>query len=274
MDIKEVLHTKFESLNGVFINKGQSKINYPEKGNDFYFELEDESYWFVHRNEIILSLIEKFFEKKEFLDVGGGNGFNSFSVQNVIEDVYLLEPGLNGCLNAKDRGVKNIICSTLESLNIENVKVDAVGLFDVLEHIEDDDYFLLQIHQILKDNGLIILSVPAYNMLWSNEDKIAGHFRRYKKQELEILLKKTGFEILFSTYFFSILFLPIFFLRSIPSLLLKKSQSLKETKNQHQLPDNLIGKLINYFLKKELKGFYNLSTKKIGSSLIIVARKK
>ena len=151
--------------------------------------------------------------------------------------------------------MKNIICTSLENLNVENVKVDAVGLFDVLEHIEDDVNFLSQIHQILNDNGLFILSVPAYNLLWSNEDKIAGHFRRYKKKELEILLKTSGFEILFSSYFFSILFLPIFLLRSIPSRLMKKSQSLKETKNQHKLPDNLIGKLINYFLNKELKGF-------------------
>ena len=104
----------------------------------------------------------------------------------------------------------------------------SVGLFDVVEHIEDDYFFLNNINKYLKEDGYVYITVPAFNFLWSNEDVDAGHFKRYTTSELNGLLKKSGFTIIQSTYIFSILPLPVFLFRSLPSKLglNKKSNGL------------------------------------------------
>ena len=273
MNIKEVLTEKFNYTNGIYFSSHNEGLSYPEEGNNFYYKLEDNSYWFNHRNQVILLLINTYFNKREFLDIGGGNGFNSLSLQESIENVYMLEPGFQGCLNAQSRGVTNIICSTLSDLIQESVSFDSIGLFDVLEHINDDIEFLNDINKVLENEGHLILTVPAFNFLWSKEDVDAGHYRRYKKKELVNKIENAGFSVEFSSYFFSILTLPIFFFRAIPSYFLNKSQDSKSTENQHKLPDNFIGRMINAFLRKELIDLKKLRSKRFGSSLIIVAKK-
>jgi SAM-dependent methyltransferase len=273
MNITNILDSKFECINGIYFSSNKEDLSYPEEGNNFYYKLEDESYWFDHRNKIIMLLVDAFFKKKAFLDVGGGNGYNSLHLQHKIDNVYLLEPGFQGCFNAKERGVKTIVCSTLSELIEESVTLESVGLFDVLEHIEDDNQFLRDIYKVLDHDGCFIMTVPAFNFLWSKEDKEAGHFRRYTEKDLIKKVKKAGFQIEYSTYFFSILTLPIFFLRSLPSLLFNRSQDSHSTKNQHQLPNNFLGKIFRYYLDKEILDVKRFRKKSFGSSLIIVAKK-
>ena len=57
--------------------------------------------------------------------------------------------------------------------------IDSVGLFDVVEHIEDDCSFLNNINKYLKDDGYVYITVPAYNFLWCKEDDDADHYKRY-----------------------------------------------------------------------------------------------
>ena len=68
-----------------------------------------------------------------------------------------------GAINAYKRGIKNVLCSTLEDAGFELCSVDSVGLFDVVEHIEDDYLFLKNINKYLKDDGYIYINVIA---LW------------------------------------------------------------------------------------------------------------
>ena len=146
-----------------------------------------------------------------FFDIGGGNGFVSKGLEKNGIKTCLVEPGIQGCLNAKKRGLSNIVCSDLESLKFKAPIPFSIGLFDVLEHIENDDDYLEKIcNSIIKD-GYLFITVPAYNFLWSKQDTESGHFRRYSLYELKNKLKTVGFEILYSTYIFSFLVLPIFF---------------------------------------------------------------
>ena len=65
----------------------------------------------------------------------------------------LVEPGIQGCLNAKKRNLKNIVCSTLENASFKNNTIPAIGLFDVVEHIDNDVEFLTNVHKLLIENG-------------------------------------------------------------------------------------------------------------------------
>ncbi len=64
-------------------------------------------------------------------------------------------------MNAQKKGTKNLICSRFDDDLFNNSSVGFAGLFDVIEHIEDDQSFLRILNKKLKDDGMIILTAPA-----------------------------------------------------------------------------------------------------------------
>lgn len=99
-----------------------------------------------HRNNCIAELVKTYCSDNCFFDIGGGNGYVSKGLQENGVEPVLLEPGIEGCLNAKERGVQNIICSTLEDAVFEKGSIASIGLFDVVEHIQDAQSFIKSIH--------------------------------------------------------------------------------------------------------------------------------
>jgi hypothetical protein len=117
--------------------------------------------------------------------------------------------------------------------------------------------------------------VPAYKYLWSNEDTDAGHFRRYTLQTLKKKLNETGFETVYSTYIFSFLVLPVFFLRSLPSMLGIAKGGIEKAKKEHNAGEKgIANKLLTKFLSFEIKQIEKGQSIPFGSSCLIVARKK
>ena len=82
---------------------------------------------------------------------------------------------------------------------------DVIGLYDVLEHIEQDTRVLSQLQQAVRPGGHVILTVPQHNWLWSEVDTLSGHKRRYEPKELPQKLQAKGFEVLQTSSFVSFL---------------------------------------------------------------------
>ena len=82
---------------------------------------------------------------------------------------------------------------------------DVIGVFDVIEHIADDQRVLDQIYAALKPNGGVVIAVPQHPWLWSQADMDAHHQRRYRGRELEAKLINAGFRIHYSTSFNALL---------------------------------------------------------------------
>ena len=72
---------------------------------------------------------------------------------------------------------------------------------DVLEHIRDDYSALKEWKKVLNPNGIILISVPAFQHLWSHHDKFLGHYRRYNKKDfiLNVNLQQTFWALSAST---------------------------------------------------------------------------
>jgi 2-polyprenyl-3-methyl-5-hydroxy-6-metoxy-1,4-benzoquinol methylase len=261
--------------NKIYYSKSGSQISYPDEGNDICMQIEEHSFWFQHRNNAIVQLVSTYNNGKPFFDIGGGNGFVSKRIQAEGIETVLVEPGATGVLNAKKRGIKNIICSTLEDAQFAPKSMDSVGMFDVVEHIEDDLGLLKNVHSCLKEKGHVYITVPAFQTLWSNEDKDAGHFRRYTSKSIDTLLKTAGFEVIYSTYLFSILPLPIFFFRSLTSKLglNKRSNDLEKHKKKHSVNKSSTRNLIDPILNWEIRRLKQSKKIRIGSSCIVVAKK-
>jgi 2-polyprenyl-3-methyl-5-hydroxy-6-metoxy-1,4-benzoquinol methylase len=276
IDLQYIAEHIKKNSDGIYYSVNATPVSYPDDGNQNFMLIEENSFWFQHRNNIIVALVKKYNSGKTFFDIGGGNGFVAKGIQEAGEEVVIVEPGQLGALNAAKRNIKHVICATLSDAGFKPNSMDGVGLFDVVEHIEDDVAFLREVHAYVRPGGHVFITVPAFKALWSNEDDHAGHYRRYTRKELEDVLVSSGFEIAYSTYFFSILPLPVFFFRSIPSRLglSKKAGSLEKNQEEHAVRKGIMSKILDKIWSWEMRKITRGEKISVGGSCLVVAKKK
>lgn len=182
-----------------------------------YFYLERNHWWFKARLKILGSIIRDKFkstEKSNFkiLNVGAATGASSIMLDEFGE-VTSLEYDRDCCKYLEHKTGIIAVNASLTNLPLEDSSYDLICAFDVIEHIEDDHKAVSEIYRVLKPNGYTILTVPAFNFLWSKHDEINHHFRRYKKKNFIRLLENNQLVTIYSTYFNFLLFLPIAIIR-------------------------------------------------------------
>jgi SAM-dependent methyltransferase len=143
---------------------------------------------------------------KKVLEIGPGSGFFAKNfLLNVSDRLVLSE--INSDLreklkeNFKDEAKVTILPDKIEDIDEE---FDAICYFDVLEHIENDEIELINAMSKLKKNGHLIISVPAFNHVFSDYDKSVGHYRRYEKRFFYDFAKKNSLNLQKLKYFDSI----------------------------------------------------------------------
>lgn len=257
---------------GIWFSKNRSEVSYPSSGNDTCFAIEDGSFWFHHRNRCILGSMRAYPPPGTLFDVGGGNGFVSLAVQNSGWDTVLVEPGIAGAMNARRRGLTNVVCSTVEDADFRAHSLPAIGIFDVLEHIEDDWQFLRRLRDLLRPNGRLYVTVPTYQWLWSSDDAFAGHFRRYTLSSLVSAVVRAGFDVEFASYIFAALPLPIFLARTLPSRLQVRDVATTHGGAREHLARFRWRKLLEGIFAWERKAIELQRSIPFGSSCLLVAK--
>ncbi len=152
----------------------------------------------IFRQELALKILKKYTKNcKNFLEIGAGLGNFSKELYKKLPNGDIIESSEDSIKilkeNLKDTSVK-IISGDFSKYNFEK-KYSLIILFEVLEHIKDDEKFLNKIHNLLDDQGVLIFSVPSRMKKWSLSDKIAGHYRRYEKKEVSKKLENENFKI-------------------------------------------------------------------------------
>lgn len=274
MNIKELTKKLIVDEYGVFRSMNENSLAYPKDQNKRCFQVEDRSFWFMHRNDCIISVVNRFPPNGLIIDLGGGNGYVTRRMIDEGFNAALLEPGPIGSLNGKtERKIPFVICSTLEDANFPSDSIDAIGCFDVIEHIQDDHAFINHIQRVLKPDGLLYMTTPAYGWLWSGHDVHAQHYRRYTKEKIVELLVP-NFDLLYFTYFFEVLVLPTFLVKTLPFHLgLSKGTSILSFESEHGIENTVGMNIINGFLKRERASIAKRLVKRLGSSCLLVARK-
>jgi SAM-dependent methyltransferase len=249
--------------------------DYPEEGFSNLISVEEGNFWFESRNRFLSALIRRHLSPltntKSFLEIGCGTGF----VLRMLSQIPGLEVSgseihLSGAKMAARRAPQAEVFQ-MDALRMEfHRKYDAIGLFDVLEHIEDDLEIISRIRRALKQNGILFLTVPQYPKFWSPQDTLAGHKRRYAKADLENKIRQGGFQILYA----GSLFCAIFPLYAI-SRLQKKRLSATEAKKR-LMSEFYISPWLNYLLATacwlDLIAVQLGFRLPFGSSLVVVAR--
>jgi SAM-dependent methyltransferase len=258
---------------GIWFARRQAEVSYPALGNAACLAVEERSFWFRHRNRCIVSLVHRFPPDDVFLDIGGGNGFVAKALAAAGFACALVEPGVDGALAAHARGVDPVICARLEDLQLSAASVSAAGMFDVLEHIEDEATALQRVHTLLRPDGRLFLTVPAYQFLFSIDDSVAGHFRRYTISSLARTLERSRFRVEFASYIFAPLPPIVFALRTAPSRLGLRQGADPDRDAAELAPNGVATRLMERLLAAELKRIDAGRSLPFGGSCLCVAGK-
>jgi SAM-dependent methyltransferase len=178
--------------------------------------LTDSHWWWVARIKVLRRLLSRFLgkdSKRKILEVGCSTGANLRMLQDfgTVHAMDLDAPSVEYCrmrfpgIRIYDGGIPDPLRDSY----------DVICLFDVLEQIEDEDGALEWIDDHLAANGVLLVTVPAYDFLGAPGD---GAFRRYTKPALEALLRRR-FDVAYSSYFNTHLFPAIAMVRLVQRLL-------------------------------------------------------
>lgn len=196
--------------------------------------IEDQHFWFVARNRLVVNTIEKFFPKAiSFLEIGCGNG----AVLSAVAKMRNWQHLVGSELHPKSLDIaRSRLGARAEFVQMDARKIPAVGLFDltgafdVIEHIADDEGVLRGLRGATTAGGGTIITVPQHPWLWSGSDEIAHHERRYRRGELEEKLHRNGFEVLFSSSFTALL-LPLMIASRLKDRRRDKASAMKREFN-------------------------------------------
>lgn len=247
-------------------------VAYPEGDHATCFALEDSSFWFRHRNRCILAAVQRYPPGGFILDVGGGNGYVARGLIDAGFEAVLLEPGPEGAQNARRiRRIPDVICATLEDAALGPGTVPAVGMFDVLEHIEDDRGVVEQLHRMLPLGGHVYLTVPSFNWLWSGADVDAMHFRRYSHATLAAVFA-SHFDVRYMTALFGRTLPAILLGRTVPYALgFQRHRTASRFAAEHRPGGAAASSLLERILAHEVGAIARGVRRRTGSTILMVA---
>ena len=236
---------------------------------DFMISMESDHFWSKTRRNIISKVLFTFLKNKNtktlsVLEIGCGSGFNINYFKDNFKEFDGCEFNLDMLEIAKQNNPQSNITQGGLPFDLKiDKKYDVIFLLDVLEHIQDDENSLIEIKKLLNPNGILIITVPALQMLWSIHDVANHHFRRYNVKTLKNLCKKSNLTIKYISYFNFLLFPLILVQRFVYKL--TKQSSLNETK----FKNNIFNKLLYFIFNLESKLLPKIKLP-YGSSIIVV----
>jgi SAM-dependent methyltransferase len=221
-------------------------------------------WWYDTRNYVLRLALRRFPVDGVLWDVGSGSGIVTEYLMREGWRAVGVEPNAHGAQISASRGVPSI-CGVLDDLALPDNSLAGVGMFDVLEHLDDRRAMLTEVHRVLKPGGRMYLTLPALQSLWTGFDEADGHRLRYSRATIRDEVERVGLTIEYDRYFF-LLSLPVLFLvRVVPHRLGRRP--LLSKKQMVVKSGGRLGKLATAF---EL---WWSRVGVVGTSVLVVARK-
>jgi ubiquinone/menaquinone biosynthesis C-methylase UbiE len=172
-----------------------------------YAEIEDTHWWFRGRRAIFERLLAPLRRAPgtRILDIGFGTGAMLTFLRD-YGDVVGMDRSADAIRFARTRCDRPMLIGDITAVPLRTASVDLVTAFDILEHVDDDVAALTELARVCKPGGHALLTVPAFQFLWGNQDVISHHRRRYTCREFGRRVEAAGFRLERLSYFNAILF--------------------------------------------------------------------
>ena len=241
--------------------------------------IEDEHFWFRARNHLIFNLASKIVSHLPpgylVLEVGCGTG----NVLRVLRKacphglVLGLELWFDGLRYAQKRSAGLLVQGDVREFPFSQ-PFSLIGMFDVLEHVQEERETLASVWRNLVPGGKLLLTVPAHQFLWSYFDEAAHHCRRYSPRELRQRLTEAGFEVEFTSQFMAAIFPIVYMIRKLRGLRGRADSATMhaQTTDEFKLVP-LLNPLLTAILTLEARWVARGHRLPFGTSLVAIARK-
>lgn len=228
-------------------------------------EIDPDKHWYYQSKAGAMLQLVNGLEFDSILDIGAGSGFFSkYILQNTTAiEATCIDTGYTKEKTDFIAEKKQHFCRTVASS-----KAQLVLMMDVIEHIEDDISFIQNYVEKCSSGTTFLVSVPAFNFLWSEHDVFLEHYRRYTIKSLRKVLKSAGLEVTHSQYFFGVVFVIPMVIRLLKKLLPTQTHEAKSQMRNHSF-------IVNYILHLACKAEIPLmrSNKLAGLSVFCLAQK-
>ena len=242
------------------------------------FAAEDRHFWFRSRNRCIAAATRLLPERnsiKDVLEHGCGTGFVLAELQRLfprarVSGADLFEQGL---AMARQRFSGTLVQADLFQCGFRS-EFDLIGLFDVLEHLDDDLQALCALREQLRPGGRLLLTVPAHMVLWSDYDIASGHRRRYSRHQLIARLEEAHFQVRFCTEFMVPLF-PLVLIRrrfrlSHKGIIQPPVNAAERIKSELEI-NPLLNRILDFILRPEAPWIASRRRLFGGTSILVLA---
>ena len=164
-------------------------------------EMEPDHFWFAGRRALLEAMLEPLgSDERPLLDVGCGTGSLVTTLAARGRRVIGLDQRPEGIAAARARLAEagqhgsGFVRGNAEHLPFANGVFGGAMALDLLEHV-DDERAVRELKRVVRPNGWVLVTVPAYQALWSQRDELAGHRRRYTRRGLRRLLEGAGLHV-------------------------------------------------------------------------------
>ena len=232
-------------------------------------ELEDRHWWFAARRRILTEVLARLVAlpaAPRLLEAGCGTGGN-LAMLSRFGEVAAFEPDAEARRKAQEKSGFDVRDGRLPGdIPFEPGRFDLVAAFDVLEHVEDDVASLRALHAQLRPGGAALITVPAFEFLWSRHDERHHHWRRYTRAQLLRRASAAGFTPVVATCFNPLLFPLVAGIRLVKTVL-RWRDSEDET-----LPPRVLNRVLTALFASE-RHLIGRVVLPVGVSLLMIARK-
>ncbi len=180
-------------------------------------EAEQRSWWFRGRRRVLDAVVGRLELRAgaRIVDLGCGTGGNLGMLAQHGE-VLGVEPSADAVAFAREgldepgsASATSVVHASAEATGLEGGAFDLITLLDVLEHLDDEGPALAEAARLLRPGAHLLVTVPAFMLLWSGHDEALHHRRRYRRPELVELLERAGFALCWASYYNASLFPPV-----------------------------------------------------------------
>jgi len=161
------------------------------------YELEENYWWFVGVRAMVKELLSVSIRNADLgtvLDVGCGTGALLDQLEPYSKEQWGLDISPEALKYCKSRGHKNLVLSDAVNTPFPSGYFHLITAIGLIEHLEDDCSFLIEMERLLKPKGVLILLTSSFPYLWSMHDTANEHKRRYCLRPLRLKINQAGFE--------------------------------------------------------------------------------
>jgi SAM-dependent methyltransferase len=187
---------------------------------------EDRHWWYRGRRTVLGRVIAdlRLPARAKILDAGCGSGRNMVELAR-HGDVTGVELSATSVCLARERSAGEVVEGSVLEMPFEGGTFDLAVSLDVIEHLEDDLTALRELRRVVAPGGALLITVPAYQWLWSGHDEINHHHRRYTRRSLQRIAEQAGWQQVRTTYFNSLLLPAAILLRVLDRFSHKTTES-------------------------------------------------